>query len=113
MFQIKQEFPYFLSIIRKLLFYLKHDEFLTLYAEDYFNPADKAKRAEDMYLFLDGSAARLNEQKDEAEARRMLRNFIEVYGTSDIIALRLRAQNLEEYLIAQYPGAKDPRSEER
>jgi glucosamine-6-phosphate deaminase len=100
--------PYFLSIIRKLLFYLKHDEFLTLYAEDYFNPADKAKRAEDMYLFLDGSAARLNEQKDEAEARRMLRNFIEVYGTSDIIALRLRAQNLEEYLIAQYPGAKDP-----
>jgi glucosamine-6-phosphate deaminase len=100
--------PYFLSIIRKLLFYLKNDEFLLLYAEGYFNPADKAKRAEDMYLFLDGSAARLHEQKDEAEARRMLRNFIEVYGTSDIIALRLRAQNLEEYLIAQYPGAKDP-----
>jgi glucosamine-6-phosphate deaminase len=100
--------PYFLSIIRKLLFYLKNDEFLTLYEEGYFNPADKAKRAEDMYLFLDGTAARLPEQKDEAEARRMLRNFIEVYGTSDIIALRLRAQNLEDYLIAQYPGAKDP-----
>jgi glucosamine-6-phosphate deaminase len=100
--------PYFLSIIRKLLFYLKQDEFLTLYEEGYFNPADKAKRAEDMYLFLDGTAARLPEQRDEAEARRMLRNFIEVYGTSDIIALRLRAQNLEDYLIAQYPGAKDP-----
>jgi glucosamine-6-phosphate deaminase len=100
--------PYFLSIIRKLLFYLKNDMFLELYSEDYFNPFDKAKRAEDMYLFLDGSAARLQEQKDEAEARRMLRNFIEVYGTSDIIALRLRAHNLEEYLIAQYPGAKDP-----
>ena len=100
--------PYFLSIVQKLRFYLKHDEFLALHAEGYFNPADKAKRAEDMYLFLDGSAARLREQKDEAEARRMLRNFIEVYGTSDIIALRLRAQNLEEYLSAQYPGAKDP-----
>jgi glucosamine-6-phosphate deaminase len=100
--------PYFLSIIRKLRHYLKNDDFLELYAQDYFNPLDKAKRAEDMYLFLDGSAARLHEQKDEAEARRMLRNFIEVYGTSDIIALKLRAQNLEEYLTTQYPGAKDP-----
>lgn len=100
--------PYFLSIIRKLRHYLKNEEFLELYSEDYFNPSDKAKRAEDMYLFLDGSAARLQEQKDEAEARRMLRNFIEVYGTNDIIALKLRAQNLEEYLTTQYPGAKDP-----
>jgi glucosamine-6-phosphate deaminase len=88
--------PYFLSIIRKLLYYLKTGEFASLHSQGYFNPSDKAKRAEDMYLFLDGSAARLQEQKDEAEARRMLRNFIEVYGTSDTIALRLRAQNIEE-----------------
>jgi glucosamine-6-phosphate deaminase len=100
--------PYFLSIIRKLSFYLKTDEFSKLHSEGYFNPLDKAKRAEDMYLFLDGSAAKLEEQKDDAEARRMLRNFIEVYGTSDPIALRLKAQNIEEYLLAQYPGAKDP-----
>jgi glucosamine-6-phosphate deaminase len=100
--------PYFLTIVKKLRFYLKQEEFLALHSEGYFNPADKAKRNEDMYLFLDGSAAQYQEQKDEAEARRMLRNIIEVYGTSDIISLRLRAQNLEEYLIVQYPGAKDP-----
>jgi glucosamine-6-phosphate deaminase len=100
--------PYFLSIIRKLRHFLKQDEFLALHEDGYFDPKNKLKRAEDMYFFLDGSAAQKQEQKDEAEARRLLRNFIEVYGTSDIVAIRLRAQNLEDYLLTQYPGAKDP-----
>lgn len=100
--------PYFLSIIQKLRHFLKQDHFLALHADGYFDPRDKAKRAEDMYLFLDGTAANKIEQRNEAEARRLLRNFIEVYGTADIVALRLRAQNLEDYLLTQYPGAKDP-----
>lgn len=100
--------PYFLSIVKKLRFYLRTDEFQSLLSKGYFNPSDKVKRAEDMYLFLDSSAAQSQEQKNEAEAKRMLRNFIEVYGTSDAIALKLRAKNLEDYLYEQYPGAKDP-----
>jgi glucosamine-6-phosphate deaminase len=100
--------PYFLSIVMKLRHFLKNEDFLLLHSSGYFDPKDKIKRTEDMYLFLDGSAAHNQDQKDEAEARRTLRNFIEVYGTSDIIALRLRVQNIEEYLLAQYPGAKDP-----
>jgi glucosamine-6-phosphate deaminase len=99
---------YFLSIVKKLRRYLTTNEFVTLLDNGYFDPHDGAKRGEDMYLFLDGIAARLQERKDEAEAKRMLRNLIDVIGTNDIRALRLRAQNLEEYLSTQYPGAKDP-----
>ena len=99
---------YFLSVIRKLRKHLEHKLFASLLADGYFDPKDHAKRAEEVYLFLDGTAARLQERKDEAEARRMLRNFVDMYGTSDIMALRLRAQSMEEYLLTQYPGAKDP-----
>ncbi len=99
---------YFLTIIRKLRKHLDEKNFAVLLEEGYFDPKDFAKKTEEMYLFLDGTAARIQERKDEAEARRALRNFVEVYGTSDIRALKLRAQNMEEYLMTQYPGAKDP-----
>ncbi len=99
---------YFLAIIRKLQKHLDHNVFPLLLADGYFDPKDHAKRDEEVYLFLDGTAARLQERKDEAEARRMLRNFVDVYGISDIKTLRLRAQSMEEYLLRQYPGAKDP-----
>ena len=99
---------YFLSIIRKLRMHLEGKHFAALLEEGYFDPKDFSKRTEEMYLFLDGTAGRMQERKDEAEARRALRNFVEVYGTSDIRALKLRARNMEEYLMTQYPGAKDP-----
>jgi glucosamine-6-phosphate deaminase len=99
---------YFLSIIKKLRKQLDRKSFVTLLEEGYFDPTDQTRRAEEVYLFLDGTAARMQERKDEAEARRTLRNFVEVYGTVDIKALRLRAKDLEEYLSTQYAGAKDP-----
>lgn len=99
---------YFLSIIRKLRKQLDRKSFISLLEEGYFNPKDQTRRAEEVYLFLDGAAARMQERKDEAEARRTLRNFVDVYGTVDIKALRLRARNLDEYLSTQYAGAKDP-----
>ncbi|MCX6134578.1 MAG: 6-phosphogluconolactonase [Ignavibacteriales bacterium] len=99
---------YFLTIIRKLRKHLEEKHFAVLLEDGYFDPKDYAKKTEEMYLFLDGTAALVQERKDEAEARRALRNFVEVYGTSDIRALKLRARNMEEYLMTQYPGAKDP-----
>lgn len=99
---------YFLSIIRKLRKHLERKSFASLLEDGYFNLQNGTTRAEEVYLFLDGIASRMQEQKDEAEARRTLRNFVEVYGTTDIKALRLRAKDIEEYLQTQYPGAKDP-----
>jgi glucosamine-6-phosphate deaminase len=63
---------------------------------------------EDVFLYLDGVAGNSEEKKGEGEARRMLRNLIEVYTTSDMRVLRLRAKEMEEYFLMQYPGAKDP-----
>jgi len=99
---------YFLSIVQKLRHYIEHGDFTSLLAKGYFEVENEAKRIEDMYLFLDGSAERSEERKNEAEARRMLRNLIEVYGTAELDQIRARAKNLEEYLLGQYPGAKDP-----
>jgi glucosamine-6-phosphate deaminase len=63
---------------------------------------------EDVYLYLDGAAAKSEERMGEAEARRLLRNLIAVYGSEDMKVLRLRINDLDEYLATQYPGAKDP-----
>lgn len=98
---------YFLSILRKLLRHLDRELFRSLLSSGYFDPKNQSRRAEEVYLYLDGTAARLPERHDEAEARRMLRNLAEVYGTLDLDALRMRAKKLEEYVENQYPGAKD------
>jgi glucosamine-6-phosphate deaminase len=100
--------PYFLSIVLKLKEHLTRDSFLRLFQEGYFGVQHEKSRMEDVYLFLDGCAGRSLEKKDEAEARRLARNLMEVYRTRDTAAISLKVKELEEYLSTQYPGAKDP-----
>ena len=59
-------------------------------------------------MFLDGVAAKTQEVKDEAEVRRLCRNFIEVYGAKDIQVFKQKVADLEQYFDGQYAGAKDP-----
>ena len=99
---------YLLAMLEKLRTHLKRGSFDALLAEGYFDPNDTPKRMEDVYLFLDGSASRTAERKEEAEARRMMRNLVEVYQTSDMQELQQHLAELTEYLRFQYPGAKDP-----
>jgi glucosamine-6-phosphate deaminase len=99
---------YCLSMVRNLATFLETASFQALLKGGYFAPKNSAKRMEDVFLFLDGVAANSIEKKNEGEARRMLRNLIEVYHTSDMRVLRLRVKELEEYFVTQYPGAKDP-----
>jgi len=100
--------PYFLSIVKKLHAHLERNAFASLLTQDYFAHNDATKRMEDVYLFLDGLAAQMEERKDEAEARRMLRIIMEVYRTTDMKFIKLRVREMDEYLRTQYPGAKDP-----
>ena len=99
---------YFLSMVKKLSACLERDSFLKLFRDGYFSAANAQGRMEDVYLFLDGSAGRSTEKKDEAEARRLMRNLIDVHGTEDLTVIRLKVRSLDEYLSTQYPGAKDP-----
>ena len=100
--------PYFLSIVLKLREHLTRDPFLRLFNEGYFGTKNAHDRMEDVYLFLDGCAGRSPEKKNEAEARRLMRNLMAVHRTKDLTVLRLKIKELEEYLSTQYPGAKDP-----
>jgi glucosamine-6-phosphate deaminase len=97
---------YFLTMALKLQSQL--EEFAGLLHSHYFDPKSTTKRMEDVYLYLDGAAEGSEEKKNEAEARRLLRNLIEVHRTSDLRVLRLRVKELVEYFHTQYPGAKDP-----
>ena len=99
---------YCLSIVRKLREHLESGSFSALLKEGFFDPDDPVKRMQDVYLFLDGTAEKSGEKRDEAEARRMFRNLIGVYRTRDFEALRGRLAALDDYLTSQYPGAKDP-----
>jgi glucosamine-6-phosphate deaminase len=100
--------PFTLAILDKLQAQLDAGSFDGLIKQGYFNPRAKTGRMEDVYLFLDGVAGKSKEKKDEAEARRMLRNMIEVYRSSDMKVMKLRLKELREYFVTQYPGAKDP-----
>ncbi len=97
-----------LSIIINLEQYIETADFQRLLKEGYFSPKHGGRRMEDVFLYLDGVAASSAEKTSEGEARRILRNLIEVYETSDMRVLRLRVKELHEYFVTQYPGAKDP-----
>ncbi|MBI3991009.1 MAG: glucosamine-6-phosphate deaminase, partial [Candidatus Omnitrophica bacterium] len=82
--------------------------FNELLKDKYFAPGNATGEMEDVYLYLDGAASKSVERKDEALARRFMRNLIEVYQTTDMKVLKMRRKKVDEYLRTQYPGAKDP-----
>ena len=98
---------YFLSILERLEHQLEGGTLSSLLYEGYFDPKDHGHRMEDVYLFLNGTAAKSQEMKDEAESRRLMRNLVEAYQTTDLVTLRNRVYDLMQYLHTQYPGAKD------
>jgi len=100
--------PYFLSILVKLEQHLETGTLFALLAQGAFDTHENAARMEDVYLYLDGAAANSQEMKDEAEARRLLRNLVGFYQTHDLHTLRNRVQELIAYCRSQYSGAKDP-----
>ncbi len=99
---------YFLSILQKLERFIDSGAFSALLHGGYFEDGDPSRRMQDIYLYLDGTAAKSQEMKDEAESRRMLRNMIEAYSTTNVSTLRNRIHDIMQYLQTQYPGAKDP-----
>jgi glucosamine-6-phosphate deaminase len=100
--------PYTLAVLDKLQHHLDSGMFDRLIKQGYFSAKAETRRMEDIYLYLDGVAGNSVEKRDEAEARRLLRNMIEVYRSTDMKVIRLRLRELREYFRTQYPGAKDP-----
>lgn len=99
---------YILSIIKKLEIFIDSGSFAGLYEDGYFRNNEISNRQADVYMFLDGVAAGEPEKRDRADACRLLRNLLEIYGMSDLPTARDRVRELRDYFVAQYPGAKDP-----
>lgn len=88
--------------------FLGTDEFRALIKENYFDRNNSTDRNRDVWQYLDGAAAQNKHYKDEGDARRMLRNLVELFDDSFIKNMEGRIIELEEYFTNVYSGRKDP-----
>jgi glucosamine-6-phosphate deaminase len=79
----------------------------TLKMKRQFDPEFIEGRNQDVNLYLDGIAAHSRTTKNEAVARRLLRNMIEIYEEDNLTHLEDRVNELINYFKTQYPGKKD------
>ena len=98
---------YMLGAVKDLLTRIQRGNFNELLRTDYFDPHNARGRDLDTTYFLQGSARHRQEQMDEAIARRMLRNLIELFEDEDSENLIDRLKELQNYFETQYPGKKD------
>ncbi|KAF4667399.1 hypothetical protein FOL46_002539 [Perkinsus olseni] len=70
-------------------------------------------RSRDVWQYLDGVAAKDENEKAEGSARRFIRNIIEIYGLSHSRDLHGQVEDklhhLDDYLNTVYPGQADTR----
>lgn len=99
---------YMLSQVRKLEKHAGDPELRRLHAAGYFDPSDVKHRMADVYLYLDGVAAGDPLMQERAEAYRLLRSLVEVFGAAEMAELTGRIGSLHRYFTSTYPGAKDP-----
>ena len=98
---------YALDMVRKLQRFLEARRFQALWNEGYFDPANVEGRNRDVWQYLDGIAARSVPMKEEGEARRLLRNLVELYGVDSLEQAQRRVELLAAYFESQPPGVKD------
>ncbi len=98
---------YVLNQLEILLSYIDTVDFQQLMEEGYFSPFNDDGRNRDVYQYLDGIAVRSRTKKDEANARRLLRNIIFLFEEDSIPHLKDRINELISYFRTQYPGKKD------
>lgn len=99
---------YLLSKLRDLEEFLQKELLSDVMAEqNYFSPDNMVARNRDIYSYLDGVANDSSHMQTEAEARRMLRNLIELTGEFETKSIRKETGDLKNYLMSAYPGEKD------
>jgi glucosamine-6-phosphate deaminase len=93
--------------LHNLKSFLDRSVFTPLLQEGYFEPANALGRNRDIWQYLDGLAANDQSKWEEGEARRLLRNLIEIFEETNVDNLRDRINELISYFETQYPGKKD------
>jgi glucosamine-6-phosphate deaminase len=82
-------------------------QFDKLNSQNYFDADDDLAKNRDIWLYLDGIAAKDEEIQEEGAARRLLRNMMDVYEESQVEAIQERMIELVHYFSTVYPGRKD------
>jgi glucosamine-6-phosphate deaminase len=98
---------YALSLVKKIRYFLRSNVFESLIRDGYFNPNNVIGRNRDVWQYLDGLAGNSLIMKDEGEARRMLRNLIQIFDEESIDNLEHRIDEMINYFETQYPGRRD------
>ena len=93
--------------LEKLLEWIDKPEFQELHESGYFDPTNSIGRNRDVWQYLDGVAMKSRNNKNEGEARRLLRNLIEIYEEDDLRGIKNRIAELMHYFQTEYPGKKD------
>lgn len=98
---------FMLELMQNLMTFLNSGTFTKKFNENYFNRANIDGKNRDVMQYLDGVAAHSRTLQNEALARRLLRNIMEVYEEESLIYLKDRVNELINYFKTQYPGKKD------
>jgi glucosamine-6-phosphate deaminase len=95
------------EILEDVKEYIDAGEFARDAANGVFLPENIKARAEEVYTFLDGIAARDERIGRRAQARRMVFNLTQVHEDEDLKHIRERVNEHLNYLSTVYAGKKD------
>ncbi|MFO7890481.1 MAG: glucosamine-6-phosphate deaminase [bacterium] len=98
---------YALDMVKNLRWFINSEEFQELLDIGYFSPVNIQGRNRDVWQYLDGVASNNADNKSNGEARRLLRNVIEIFEDENFENLKHRIDELLHYFETQYAGKKD------
>ena len=99
---------YLFTQLRNLEEFIKKNLFPSdIDKKQYFSIKNTNARNRDIYNYLDGIANDSIHMQKEAEARRMMRNIVELIGHYDKQSIKQKIQDVQNYLSSAYPGKKD------
>jgi glucosamine-6-phosphate deaminase len=83
------------------------EHYRALAERGYFDLQDHRYWDRDVWKYLDGLAARSEEQQHEGVMRRLIRDLMILFEEEDLDSLENRVDELINYFRTQYPGKKD------
>lgn len=98
---------FMLRLLENTMTFIELGVFDKRFKDGYFDPNYISGRNRDVNLYLDSIAAHSQTIRNEALARRLIRNMVEIYEEDNPIYLKDRVNELINYFKTQYPGKKD------
>ncbi len=92
---------YVLNILNHVL------HFVSEFKHDHITSKNISDRNRDVYEYLDAVAAYDQRKQQYIFSRRIIRNLMELFNTTDLIRITNEIEQLKSYFLSSYPGKKD------